>query len=92
MCVSCSMKMLISVYNNSVRHDSLLHLSVVCSVEAMRSEYLSIIQVTGDYVLSTDDPDGLFFDPGKFRANKEVVILKYGMGLETCFILRMKYT
>ena len=42
----------------------------------MRSEYLSIIQVTGDYVLSTDDPDGLFFDPGKFRANKEVVILK----------------
>lgn len=41
-------------------------------MEASRSEYLSIIQVTGDYVLSTDDPDGLFFDPSKFRANKEV--------------------
>lgn len=48
-------------------------LSSFPSVEASRSEYLSIIQVTGDYVLSTDDPDGLFFDPTKFRANKEVI-------------------
>ncbi|XP_053382174.1 uncharacterized protein LOC123564088 [Mercenaria mercenaria] len=41
------------------------------NVEASKSEYLSIIQVSEDYVTSTADPDGIFFDPTLFRANKE---------------------
>ncbi|XP_052261967.1 uncharacterized protein LOC127865918 isoform X2 [Dreissena polymorpha] len=62
------------------RFRSYVRLTLICvrlckysheNVQAARDEYLSIIQVTQDYVTRTEDPDGLFFDPTVFRANKE---------------------
>ncbi|XP_052818491.1 uncharacterized protein LOC128244528 isoform X1 [Mya arenaria] len=41
------------------------------AVAADSDEYLSILQITQDYVTKTDDQDGLFFDHTLFKANKE---------------------